>query len=85
MGNQKVTQAVLVAQSTINPGQGIEQLALFDASGNPITLPLDTAQTGASVVLTGYTTHAAGAISATDTVDVALAKIEARLAAASIA
>jgi hypothetical protein len=82
--HQKVTQAQLVTEATMNKNQGTERIALFDATGAPIT-PQTAPDTGASVLLTGYTTHAAGAIAAGDSVNVALAKLEARLAAASIA
>lgn len=37
--------------------------------------------TGADVVLTGYTAQSAGAVSAAQTVNVAIAKLEARIAA----
>jgi hypothetical protein len=78
VSNQKVTQAVLVSQSAMNPHQGTEQFALFDASGT--SLPL-TADTGATVVLTGYTIQSAAAVAATDTVNHAIGKLEARIVA----
>lgn len=49
-------------------------LALVDSSGEA------WAPSGAEVKLTGYTTGSAGNIAATDTINQALAKLEARIA-----
>lgn len=79
MSYQKTTQAMIVPGTTLNPLQGTERIALYDASGNPITLP-QAADTASSVLMTGYTAHAVGNVAAGDTVDVAIAKLEARIA-----
>lgn len=73
--SQSVTQAILVSQSKLSKTQSIEQFALFDSAGVPIT-PYNPTK----IVLTGYTSHAVGAISATDTLLIAIAKLEARIA-----
>jgi len=79
MGSQGVTQAVVVTNSTsapIRPNQTLEQMALFTEAGVAINLPAK----GSDVLLTGYSAQTAGALSATDTVNKALAKLEARIA-----
>jgi hypothetical protein len=77
MGNQKVTQAIVVASSAIGPpSQGVERIALYNPDGTPITTAADT---GATVVLTGYSAQAKAPVGATDTVNQAIAKLEARI------
>jgi hypothetical protein len=76
MQNQKTTQAVVATQPALNDHHGVEQIALFDSAGNPIPLP----QTAATFLLTGYTAHAVGNVAAGDTLLVAIAKLEARIA-----
>lgn len=75
---QKVMPAVIDQGGQIDPNQTQLRLALFDMAGNPIDLTTDT---GAEVLLTGYTPHAVGAVIATDSVNIAIAKLEARVAA----
>lgn len=84
MSNNQITeQAVVVSQTTLNPNLGIKQLALFDQAGEPIDLDGATpvSQTGQNILLTGFSAGSAGNVEATDTVNQALAKLEARLAA----
>jgi hypothetical protein len=73
---QAVTQAILVVQPSMQNGKATEKIALFDSAGNPVTMP----EIGSAILLTGYTTHAVGSVLATDTVNVAIAKLEARIA-----
>jgi hypothetical protein len=75
---QKVTQA-LVVTGPINPTQDVERIALFNSDGTPVTF--DGTETGAQVLMTGYTAQSAGNVAATDTVNHAVAKLEARIAA----
>jgi hypothetical protein len=78
--NLGVTQAQLVSATSMREHQTVEQIALFDSTGTPVVLPA-VAQTGNTVLMTGYTSHAVGSVAAGDTVDVAVAKLEARIAA----
>lgn len=72
--NQQPIQAVVVSQSTPSPNQQQMQLALFDAAGTPVLV------TAATMKLTGYTiAGAAAALSDTDTLNVALGKLEKRI------
>lgn len=77
--SQNVKQAVVVAQTNISSSQNAERIALFHPDGTAVTL--SAAQTGADVKLTGFTTGAAGALAATDSVNVALGKLQARIVA----
>jgi hypothetical protein len=78
INNQKVTQAVVVSQAIMSPSQGVEQLALFNVDGSVLSVAPDT---GATVLLTGYTTTTGvHALAAGDSVNAAMAKIESRLA-----
>lgn len=81
--HQKVETAIVVSNGEIDPSQASTQLALFTTAGAPINLDETDAvpQTGANVLLTGYTAGAADDVEATDTVNAALAKLEARIAA----
>jgi hypothetical protein len=59
-----------------------EVVAWGDVTGKPSTFaPSAHEHDGTEVVLTGYTTGSAGDLSATDTLNEALAKLEARIAA----
>jgi hypothetical protein len=78
MSNQITTQMIVVAQPAIKPSPGIERVALFNPDGSVAGISADT---GATVVMTGYTSHAAGAVGATDTLNVAMEKLEARIIA----
>lgn len=74
-----VSQAVVVSGAVIDPNQATARIALFDEAGDPIDLDAIDAspQTGDDVLLTGFEAGSAGAILATDTVNEALAKVEA--------
>lgn len=65
--------------------QPVENVAFFDTSGNPLIINSTTqsADTGATVKLTGYTPPSGSNVLATDTVNQAIAKLDARLRAAS--
>lgn len=59
-----------------------DAVAWDDVTGKPSTFPPAThTHVGSAVVLTGYTSGSAGNVSAADTVNQALAKLEARIAA----
>jgi hypothetical protein len=75
VGYQKVTQAIVKPQSSMTEFQGTEQIALFDEAGEPLTLAADT------IKLTGFTTGTSGDLAASDTINEALAKLEARIVA----
>lgn len=81
--HQKVVNAVVGTGGHIDEKQVKLKLALFDANLNPI--PLDavdgTPQTGTNVLLTGFVAGAAGAIAPGDTVNQAIAKLQARIVA----
>lgn len=77
--NTIVTPMSVVAMSTM-PANGVVpmKVAFFTSTGSPISFLTDGVVTGAEVVLTGYTTGTAGALAATDSLNAALAKLEAR-------
>lgn len=68
------------------PNQPIEHVAFFAADGTPLIISAATqaADTGGTVKLTGYTAQTGGNITAADTLNQALAKIEVRLHAGSL-
>jgi len=78
--NQPTRQVVPVTAARPIAGQPFEQMAFFSAAGVPLS-GIGVADTGATVVLTGYAAHAVGNVAATDTANVAIAKLEARIAA----
>lgn len=62
-----------------------EAVAWDDVTGKPSTFtPSTHTHVGSAVTLTGYTSGSAGNVSATDTVNQALAKLEARIAALEV-
>lgn len=69
------------AQSAVRPQQPIEKVAFFDVNGNPLIM--GTVYSGGNVLMTGYTPPSGSNILATDTVNQAIAKLDARLRAAS--
>ena len=71
---QRTMQAVLVTdQAAPRDNEQSMRIALFDAAGNPVT----NVVTAATMVLTGYTiAGAAAALAPTDTLNVALGKLE---------
>jgi hypothetical protein len=80
--NQVVEQAIVVTQASIKSGQAVTQIALFESDGSPVSTILAEVPDGGDVLLTGYTTGSAAALAATDTVNAAFAKLEARTLAA---
>jgi hypothetical protein len=74
--SQNVKNTMVMAQTVPTSSQISERIALFDSSGVPIDI---TAQTGANVKLTGFVTGATGALAAADTLNAALAKLQARI------
>lgn len=79
MESQDTMQAILITRATVNPNQTLERLALFDESGDPV----DTLESvgGGDVVLTGFVPAPVGSpVAATDTVNQAIAKLEALIA-----
>lgn len=77
--NQKVMKAVVDTGGHIDPSQVTMRLALFDVDGDPIDL--GDVPTGAEVKLTGFVPGAAGAVAAADSVNQAIAKLQARIVA----
>jgi len=75
--DQAIQQAVLTSLPAPNPNTTTVRLAVFNADGSPASLP----GSGAQMKLTGYTSGSAGNVSATDSVNAAIAKLEARIAA----
>lgn len=83
MGNQMVTQAVVVSQTAIKPSQTTEKIAFFTEAGVPIDVDPAASVTGADVVLTGMVAGTATEVAATDTVNEAIAKLQAQITALS--
>ena len=54
MGNQNITQAIIVSQAAPNPEQTSQLFALFDSSGNPVAVSPLYVATG-EVILVGGT------------------------------
>jgi hypothetical protein len=81
MSNTASTQLVVV-EKTANmlPRNEAEvrYVSLYDEDGHPIS---SSEQDGSEVLLTGYTSQSADDLAAGDTVNEALAKLEARVAA----
>jgi hypothetical protein len=75
MDNQETEQAVLVTQAAVDPDMGLGRIALFDESGDPVQ-NLESVS-GADVVLTGLIAGSAAAPVATDTINQAVAKLQA--------
>jgi hypothetical protein len=76
--NQVVEQAVIVTQDAIKSGQAVTQIALFESDGSPVSTLLAEVPDGGDILLTGFTTGSAAALAATDTVNEAFAKLQAR-------
>lgn len=83
-GNQVVKQVTVVPQESAKPGQANTYMSLFNEAGEPLEV-LTEAPTGANVLLTGYAAGAGGTVAAEDTVNVAVRKIVANLAAGDVA
>jgi cobyric acid synthase len=76
--NQKVTQATLVTQAEPLTDQAMELIAIWDENGDPLTPAVTPADTGDTVIMTGYEAGTASAVQATDTLNEAVAKVEAQ-------
>lgn len=78
-----VKQAIVVPQESMNVGTRLpERVAFFNEDGTPVEFGGDASTpTGADVHLTGYTSGSAGNVAAGDSVNGAIAKLEARIAA----
>lgn len=75
--SQVVKQLEVVTQAAVNPNMLTEKVALFHPDGTVLTIVTpDTAETAATLVLTGYTIAGAAALpAATDTLNVGLGKL----------
>lgn len=80
MDNQMHSQAIIVSDTVYDDTMGSQRLALFNEAGSAIT-DLVTIPTGDEVILTGFVAGTAAAVAATDTVNEAVAKLEAQIAA----
>jgi hypothetical protein len=76
MQNKGTTQAVIVEQSSINTHKVVEDIAFFDANGDPLVL---FAGDPADAVVTEFPVEAAAAIDDGDTIAEALAKLQAQI------
>jgi hypothetical protein len=74
---QGITQAIVVPKTTFRPSQAVERIALFTPDGEPVG---PTQDTGETLFMTGYADHEAGAVDPGDSANVAIAKLEARIA-----
>lgn len=80
MTSQMVTKLLVVNDAPALNNQQFQQVALFDADGEPVVLPTNV--TGDDVPMTGYNIAVAGAaVADTDSVNEAVGKVEFRLAA----
>lgn len=75
MANNRV---ILVGEKQLEGDQTVYRLRYVDDDDLEIANPVDT---GADVKLTGYTAQSAGNVLATHSVNVAIAKLEARIVA----
>lgn len=79
--NRVIKQMMVVSQDAMDGRHDYEETALFGTDGAPVSITAFTG-TGATIPLTGYAGHAAGNLGATDKVNEAFGKLEARLATA---
>ena len=89
MDNQDLTQAIVVNATDINENQVTQRFAFFDETGTPLELSdliakgdkgdTGPAATGDNVLLTGMVAGEAEAVAATDTVNEAIAKLQAQI------
>lgn len=79
-----IMQAKVVNQATPKPNQAMMEIAFFSTTGAPL-FTIFTPPTAATMLLTGYVAGAVGALSATDSVNVAFRKLAARMDAAEAA
>ena len=73
MGTTVTQQLQPVTQAAVDPTIHIQPVAFFNSQGDPITLD------GTDDVLTGYTKGDPDPVAATDTVRVAIGKVEAQV------
>ena len=79
MTNQIVKQAIVVAQDAPKPNQQMERIALFNEAGAAVlAVTFDETPTGEDVLLTGYVAGDPDDVEATDNVNEAIAKVEAK-------
>src|SRR5678816_1875855 len=84
--NQQPVQAVLVTQLTPSPNQQTMQIALFDSDGNPANgITFDDMPLGSDILLTGFVAGSDTAVAATDNVNQAIGKVQAKATAAKVA
>ena len=81
MDNEAVKQMIVVPQAASNPNLDLSKVAFFEEDGTAITV-LTTTPTGAQVLLTGLVGGTATPVAATDTVNQAIAKLQAEAVAA---
>lgn len=80
MNDQITTPMRIVPQSAADPSVAIKNVSLFNPDGTPITV-LTASETGADVLLTGYTgPDDASPVASTDSVNEAVAKLEGQVA-----
>lgn len=77
--NNPVRQVTPVLLTGLIPNHPIEKVGFFNSAGVPFDPSV--APTAAAVLMTGYTAHAVGNVAAGDTLNQAMGKIEARVAA----
>lgn len=75
--SQATKQVRVVALDAPVIGQDFEPTAFFDEDGNPVPI----GGGGSAVTLTGYAIGTAAAVTPADTVNAAIAKLEARILA----
>lgn len=78
--NRIARQMIVVSQAAVRANQETSDVALFAPDGSPVVTTAFTG-TGATVPMTSYAGHAAGNVAAADTVNDAIGKLEARIAA----
>lgn len=84
--NQQPVQAVLVSQPVPSSNQQVMQIALFDSNGNPANgITFDDMPLGSDIVLTGFVAGSDTAVAATDNVNQAIGKVQAKAIAAKVA
>lgn len=82
MTNQKITRAIVMDGPVPTQMIGTERIALFNEDGDPWTPDISAGNvTGAEVLLTGMTAGTNTAVAATDTVNQAIAKLQAQITA----
>lgn len=79
MGDMVVKQACLTAQGSIDPNRVVEKLAIFNADGTPYEGLTSETQTGADILLTGLVAGTDAAVAATDSVNEAIANLQAQI------